>query len=206
VERHEPVARRIVVNSGPEPLGRKGWQELQGPDPFVWARNANLGIAAAGAADVLLVNDDVQLLSETTSTLARICWEHPEIGVLSPQIYGGINNPQAKAECRIYGEWARSASPLLPFVCVFLPRYALDLVGPLDESFTGYGGDDEDWCLRARDAGLTLGITPLVKARHGFGGREYSSSFFRTMSVAERETSLRWSRDQVVRRRQLRAS
>lgn len=197
VERHEPLSRRIVVTSGPVAIGRRGWAEVAGVEPFVWARNANLGIAAAGSADVLLVNDDVRLLAATTKTLAEICEANAAIGVLSPQVFGGINNMQAMAANKIYAEWCLSHSPLLPFVCVFLPRRVLDTVGPFDESFTGYGGDDEDYCLRVRAAGFQLGITPRVKVRHGFGRHQYSSSFFRTMTPAERAASLGQSRERV---------
>jgi GT2 family glycosyltransferase len=73
----------------------------------------------------------------------------------------------------------------------------LDAVGLLDESFTGYGGDDEDWCLRALAKGFKLGITGKVKVKHGFGDRKYSSSFYRVMTAQQRDASLTRMRRQV---------
>ena len=53
----------------------------------------------------------------------------------------------------------------LSFVCVYLMRAILEVVGPLDERFTGsidgemvYGGEDDDYCYRVRQLGLNLGV------------------------------------------------
>ncbi len=211
IDRHEnTTARRIVITSGgaenglqvygSRPLRHFGtpWERCAGPEPFCFARNANLGIAAAGRDDVLLTNDDVQFTSPMLDILSRICEENPSIGLLSPQIIGdGINNMLAQASTNL-GDAAWLESPAyVPFVCVYLPRRALDIVGPLDESFTGYGGDDEDWSARAQKAGFKLAVTPLAKVVHGFGDRHYSSSFLRVMTTEERERSCQQSMAKV---------
>jgi GT2 family glycosyltransferase len=122
--------------------------------------------------------------------MENICCQHPEIGVLSPQILGdGINNELARASTTLHGDWVESPA-YIPFVCVYLPRRALDAVGPLDESLTGYNCDDVDWCVRAQRLGFKLAVTPLAKVIHGFGGLTYSSSFLRVMTEAERNRSV----------------
>jgi len=196
---HLEHTRRIVVTSGEVKIDHEsGWEVIEGIEPFIYARNANLGIQIAGRDDVLLVNDDVQIQSPIIDTLRQISHDYPNIGVLSPQIIGdGINNLQAMARFPLRQTLTLSSSPLLPFVWVYLPRRILDAVGLLDESFTGYGGDDEDWCLRALAKGFKLGITGKVKVKHGFGDRKYSSSFYRVMTAQQRDASLTRMRRQV---------
>lgn len=179
---------KIAVLSGPDrpEFDARGFNWVWGQEPFVWAGSTNLGIKCARDCDVLLSNDDVQLMGRTVGTLQAICEANPSIGVLAPQVIGdGINNRLAMASTPIHTEWAESKE-YIPFVCVYLPRRVIDAVGPFDESFTGYGGDDMDYCLRVQKAGFKLAVTPRVKVKHGFGDRKYSSSFLRVMSAEER--------------------
>ena len=54
----------------------------------------------------------------------------------------------------------------LCFVCVYLPRSTLERIGPLDERFTGYGFEDDDYSDRIRDAGLRLAICDACIVDH----------------------------------------
>ncbi len=163
---------------------------IVGPEPFSFPRNANIGIRAAGRADVFLVNDDVQFLEAgSVGKLARIAHEHPEVGVLSPVFEGRVGNPLQEA-----ATWRNRTTidpgvtliknPIvterrLCFTGVYIRRAVLDLVGELDEQFDGYGRDDDDYCRRVRNAGLKLAVTPEVVMRHGFGAEQHSASFKR---------------------------
>jgi GT2 family glycosyltransferase len=40
------------------------------------------------------------------------------------------------------------------------------MVGPFDESFPGYGYEDTDYCIRARRAGLSCGVSDVI-VEHG---------------------------------------
>ncbi len=161
---------------------------IVGPEPFSFPRNANIGIRAAGRADVFLVNDDVQFLEAgSVGKLARIAHEHPEVGVLSPQFEGRVGNPLQ--ELNSNGSRRRAIAWHSPdvwvtdqrlcFTGVYIRRAVLDLVGELDEQFDGYGRDDDDYCRRVRNAGLKLAVTPDVVMRHGFGAEQHSASFKR---------------------------
>ena len=87
------------------------------------------------------------------------------------------------------GNWMQSArypltgmtisSMRLVFACVYLKRTVLDAVGPLDERFTAYGGEDDDYSLRIQKAGYSLAVTPEVQVRHGFGKGVGTSSYGR---------------------------
>jgi hypothetical protein len=187
VERHEPASRRIVVTSGGITIARPGWEEIQGVEPFVFARNLNAGITAAGTDDVLCVNDDVELLGAVLEQLARVAYA-TGAAVVSPQIVGnGINNPLAWASHPLSSEWVTTPA-YIPFVCVFLRRSALDSLGLLSEEFMGYGGDDVEFGLRAQRRGWPLVIS-RCRVKHGHGSRKYSSSFLRVIGDDERNRS-----------------
>ena len=146
---------------------RPKWAVITGVSPFCFAANANLGIQAVPEHDVLLTNDDVTFLDpETVWTLQHIAYNHPEVGILSPTIYGGVGN-QLQIHHEIPEEVVYSEQRLA-FVCVFLRREILDEIGPLDERFTGYGGEDTDYNLRAQILGYKLGVTSRVRIAHGY--------------------------------------
>lgn len=187
VERYEPTVRRIVVTSGGIRIGRPGWEEIPGIDPFVFARNLNLGIVAAGTDDALCVNDDVQLVGPVIEQLSSAAYT-ATTAVVSPQIVGdGINNQLAQASRALSVDWWLTPA-YIPFVCVLLRRAALDSLGLLHEGFSGYGGEDVEFCMRAIREGWALAVSKC-RVKHGFGDRTYSSSFLRVMTDAERNRS-----------------
>jgi len=191
VERHEPGARKIVVTSGGCEIMRPGWEVIPGVEPFVFARNMNLGIAAAGDADVLAVNDDVVFMRPIISDLSHAAYE-TNAAIVSPQIMGdGINNHKAQSSHPLQKPW-ESSKEYIPFVCVYLRRTALNAVGPLDESFRGYGGEDVEFGLRCQKYGWPMIVSDCY-VRHGHGEHTHSSSFLRVMSNDQRNAEARAS-------------
>lgn len=188
--RFEPLRRKIVVTSGgcqinPRWVVEDGWEVIEGQEPFVFGRNANAGIRAAGTDDVLLVNDDVQLLCPLIDDLAA-----GAAHLISPQVFGGINHVLGHAATDLVVPTKHTTIPI-PFVCVLLRREVLDRIGLIDEGFTGYGGDDLEFCDRlARDGSLSMGFRSGCAVRHGFGDAQYSSSFLRIMNERQRHESM----------------
>lgn len=171
-----------------------GWRVLAGADPFAFARNANIGIAAAGHSDVVLVNDDVTgLTPEGILELQRIAYRYPDVGILASSVTGEIGN-RVQPPDGTNRELVVSQQRLC-FVCVYLRRQVLRHLGLLDERFTGYGGDDCEHCLRAQEAGYKLGITRRVVVHHAG-----SSSFRRVMPEEERLRQMR-EMDVLVRQK-----
>lgn len=124
--------------------------------PFVFARNINLGIHAAGLADVVALNDDTRLLTTRGFTQLSAQLRHrPDIGVCSVGIQGYVCNPRQRATP---SPAFRYESDRLAFVGVYIPRTTIDRVGLLDERFVGYGFEDFDYCRRVQDAGLRLAM------------------------------------------------
>ena len=99
VDYHEYDAGKVVVTSGRADVNPAGWQVMEGVEPFIFARNVNLAFRAIRAErDILLANDDCELTMPVIETLRRICRDQPAIGLLLPQIDGGVANPAQRSE------------------------------------------------------------------------------------------------------------
>lgn len=179
----------------PEPLEPEALREctwIRGESPFVFARNINLGIAAAGDDDVILLNDDTCLRTPFGfSYLASVAKEKPQYGIISAGITAAVGNEEQLAQpgSRLRG----TTHHTLVFVCVYIRRAVLDHLQMkqaiidqdrnrwLDERFEAYGYDDDDMCERVRQAGLKLGIFDGCAVEHGvlestYRGRGSASS------------------------------
>ena len=151
------MCRIIVVDDGVDWSGYDVFHTDNRPGikPFVFARNINIGICAAGTDDVILLNDDALLKTPMGfSHLARLAKEHNYFGILAPAC-DTVGNPN---QFRSWQPNVRNEPRMVCFVCVYIPRSTINSVGLLDERFIGYGLDDDDYCLRVRRAGLKIGI------------------------------------------------
>jgi glycosyltransferase involved in cell wall biosynthesis/GT2 family glycosyltransferase len=152
----------IVVDDGvqrPHPAV----QMISGTKPFVFARNVNLGLRAAGAADAVVLNDDTTLETvEGLSDLVAEARRHPEYGVVCPALTRAFIPEQMKQ-----GGGLREIVPRAAFVGVYIPSTTRRKLGLLDERFTGYGWDDDDYCRRVREAGLKVGVYDGCVLDHG---------------------------------------
>lgn len=168
VQRHEPELPRdryIVVDDSdrqPSEIARLcemiGWTWAQGRKPFVYARAANQGIAAAlwrhDCAGVMLIGDDTIL--ETPhgySLLAETAAAHPEYGVIASTTNYAGNRAQFPQ-----GKGLRDELRMVCYISVFISREAIEKAGLLDESLVGYGRDDDAHCREIRGAGFKIGI------------------------------------------------
>lgn len=158
IQQHDPECRIAVVddglNQGYGPVPGTTVQIVPGAKPFIFARNANIGIYETEEDDVILLNDDALLQTPGGFTvLQKVVEENPNFGLIASTCnnVGNINQHPRNVGLR---EDAR----MVCFVCVYIPRRTIETVGLLDERFTGYGCDDDDYCLRVRKAGLKIGI------------------------------------------------
>lgn len=173
VRKHEPAARVIVIDDGLEfddpdiwARGRLAATFLPGVKPFIFARNVNLGIAAAGDDDVVLLNDDALLQTPGGfAKMAEFAAAHEDCGAVVPatNITGQpLQWPQHATEEGY--RWCQS----VPYVCVYIPRRTLNAVGLLDERYClDYGCEDADHLEAMRRAGLKAAILYSVYVDHG---------------------------------------
>ncbi len=162
---------------------------IEGQKPFIFARNVNLGIQAAlcrkidmsipsdpdpvyihaltlgdqSVKGVVILNDDAILQTPGGfSLLAKTAEEHPEFGVIAAT----CNNVGNKNQWRMSIGF-RDEPRMVCFVAVLIPRRTIETVGLLDERFTSYGCEDDDYSLRVRKAGLKIGIHDGCYVDHG---------------------------------------
>lgn len=163
------TCRIIVIDDGlPNYNHGIGAYVVPGHKPFVYARNINLGLYAAGKDDVILLNDDALL--KTPLGFTRM-WEQAkkrqEYGVIASAC-NNVGNPLQNLWPELAeSDSVRDEARTLCFTCVLIPRAVIDNVGLLDERFVDYGMDDDDYCLRVRNAGLKLGIFDGCFCDHG---------------------------------------
>jgi len=154
------------------------WQK--GVKPFIFSRNVNIGIRAAGSDDVILLNDDALLKTRGGFTaMQRIADAHPEFGVIACTCHNVGNRRQWPQKVGL-----REEPRMVCFVCVLIPRRTIEAVGLLDERFVGYGCDDDDYCLRVSRAGLKIGIfdgcyVDHASLRSAFRGTSLSAGNYR---------------------------
>jgi GT2 family glycosyltransferase len=153
----DPDVSVLVIDDG---LESPPFFAIPGKRPFCFARNVNIGIlAAGGAADVILLNDDAMLVSPRGFTLMQgAAAANPEFGIISAAVVGPSNSPEhSPRRDGLFG--VRTAKGFtIPFVCVLIPRRTIESIGLLEERFTCYGGDDDDYCYRVRSAGHRIGV------------------------------------------------
>jgi hypothetical protein len=171
-----PYSDKVLVRDGHDIIDPSGWTTIQGPEgPFIYSRNVNLGINQTKDS-VLLVNDDVRFVSPCTiEAMEKVLITHPDIGILSPKIDGGVGNADQSGVT----ESVRYTRQRIAFVCVLIRRAVIAQIGLLDENFSGYGEEDTDFCRRAVVAGWKMACTADAIVKHGHGKEKWSSSYQR---------------------------
>jgi hypothetical protein len=139
-------------------------ETVNGDRPFIFARNANIGIRAAGEDDVILLNDDALLKTPMGFSGLRECFESPTPWGIMAATCNNVGNANQWPRP---GKERREEDRMVCFVAVYIPRSTINAVGLLDERFVGYGLDDDDYCLRVRNAGLKIGIFDGCYVDHG---------------------------------------
>ncbi len=163
---------KVFVQDGRLITNTEGWLVKYGPKKFSMAGNANLGWKAVDpTSDILYLGDDVRFKQEgTVEELCKLAYSDPAIGMLSPRICGGADNPlqtdPPTDKNIVYSD------RYLALVCTYIKREVIEKVGYLDEeTFKGYGSDDVDYSRRVMEAGYRLAVAPNVEVQHGINHR-----------------------------------
>lgn len=170
------------------------FEVILNPDDLGYSPAANQGIRKSSASNVLLLNPDTVITSQTLSNLLRVAARYPKLGVLGVRILNSDGSPQSSVseiptlrnqlELRLglhksagYHRLIGRAMPakfdyskeaLVPQIkgaVAFITQGALARVGLWDDGFFLWF-EDTDFCKRVRDAGLEVRYTPEVTVYH----------------------------------------
>jgi len=166
-----------------------------------WAGGNNAGLALArseGADGVLLLNNDTALEPDALVRLLEAVDAHSEGGLFGPTIlsWDGTKIWSAGGDFWPFLGWgahrglgrrwdpgARArgdveACGYLTGAALYVTRACLERVGMLDDGYYLYG-EDADYCLRARAAGLPCLYVPRAVVRHRVSGSSGAASPFK---------------------------
>lgn len=137
-----------------------------GIKPFIFARNINIGLKAASVLHepegFILLNDDALVKTPGGLTaLGREADARTGYGIIAA-VTNSAGNPNQYST----GSGFRDEPKMVCFVCVLITAACLERVGALDETFTAYGWEDNDFCRRARAEGFRIGISEQCFVDH----------------------------------------
>lgn len=196
-----PQSRIIVVDdddTGEIAVCYHNATVLPGVKPFVFARNANIGIRYAfdqqGVDAVVLLNDDA-MLSRRRGFGAMVSAQRfaPDYGLVA----SSCNNVGNRNQEPRGASFIRYEPKILCFVCVLIPRRTWDTVGALDEQYCiDYGCEDGDYSYRTRREGYKLGIFDGCFVDHAALKSTYRAngpvSFQRNAALFEQKFGVRY--------------
>lgn len=136
-----------------------------------YAGGNNDGINLAQGKYIVLLNNDTLVPSGWLDRLLRLLDDYPDIGLVGP-VTNSAGNEQRIELCglnesnyeeisngyisRQEGVWFTTEK--LGFFCVAMRRTLIDEIGLLDEAFGIGMFEDDDYCIRAKQAGFALAV------------------------------------------------
>ncbi|MEK6328731.1 MAG: glycosyltransferase, partial [Actinomycetota bacterium] len=149
--------------------------------PHGYTRAANAGLGASTADYAVLLNSDTEVTAEWLRTLVETAESDPSLGIVGP--LGNAATYQSVPEISRDGKWWNNPMPdwltpegvglavrttegppaplagVLNGFCLCIKRSVIDRIGTFDEEHFGDGyGEENDYCLRATEAGFRLAI------------------------------------------------
>lgn len=193
------------------PTNLNAWRAEDPDRRKVILNNQNLGFGPAvnqglkhALGDYLVVlNNDTIVSPGWLRGMRRHFEVNPKLGVLCPvtnnigneaQVALKGNNPSEILESARHYNLGRSGQ-LLPlsiaaFFCVMIPRRVYEAVGGLDEQFVPGFFEDDDYCMRVKQAGLSVACAEDVFVYHELSASFDKLSSERRQAVFEKNKAL----------------
>ena len=162
-----------------------------------FSRGTNIGLAAARAEWLMLLNPDTELLEDAADRLLGYLRSHPGVGIVGPRTLNPDGSDQSTRrrfptfQTAVFeSTWLQPYAPrglldrytvrdaaddaTVPVdwvqgSCLLARRAVYDQIGGLDEGFVMYS-EEMDWCRRARDAGWGVVYVGDARITH-YGGQ-----------------------------------
>jgi GT2 family glycosyltransferase len=148
-----------------------------------FAGGNNDGIRIASGDYIILLNSDTLVTANWIEGLLEPLSKNPSVGLVGPVSNSVGNEQQIFTEGKTPEEklaeglsWTRKSrggiieTEMLGFFCVAMRRDVLEKVGMLDEDFGPGYFEDDDYCIRIKDAGFRMVFVEDVFVYHRGGG------------------------------------
>jgi GT2 family glycosyltransferase len=161
------------------------WTRVRNERNLGFVATANLGMTLAGNQDVVLLNGDTQVTTGWLQALEHCARSDPSIASATPLTNNGEiasipdfcqanpwpDDPERWATaCRESGAAQYPDVPTAVGFCMFMRRDAINEIGLFDEAAFGRGyGEENDWCMRAIEAGWRHVICDAAYVAHEGG-------------------------------------
>mgnify|MGYP001601357051 CR=1 FL=1 len=183
-----------------------------------YSKGCNQGIKLSQGDNILLLNNDVVVTKHWLSNLERCLFSAKNIGVVGPlnnypSYYQNIGvSYTSMEEMQLFVEkfnisdekkWEERLK-LIGF-CMLIKREVIEKVGLLDEFFTPINFEDDDYCLRIREAGYRVMLCKDTFVHH-FGSAtqkeniyEYDKIFKTNKKKFEDKWKIDWLNSMYIR-------
>ena len=145
-----PRKNIVVVNDGAREKAEAelpGITWLEGEKPFIFSRNANIGMRYA-QDDILLLNDDTTLETQDGFTSMDAVARKQQLGLVSCALIGDRIREDIHPKLGKVRGLRPTNTKIIAFVATYIPKNTQDIVGEFDERYVKYGWEDNDYCLR----------------------------------------------------------
>jgi GT2 family glycosyltransferase len=184
---------------------------------------ANVGLRQTTAGHVVLLNSDTIVTPGWLAGLRECLHSSPEIGIVGPlsnaasyQSIPAIRSPSGDWSLNpVPASWSVDQIvalvhqvsprrfprlPVLNGFCLMIARQVIDAIGLFDDDAFPLGfGEENDYCLRARDAGFALAVADHIYVFHA-KSRSFGNDRRAALSVTARQTLERKHGAERVRR------
>ena len=132
----------------------------------------NRGMRASRAPYVCLLNNDLLFTSGWLSQMLDVARAHPQLGILNPTSSTFGNHPPRGMSLEAYAAFLRAKRGLYVEVgmcigfCLLIPRAVIERVGVLTEEVERIFFEDEDYCMRAKEAGFQCAVVKSAYVFH----------------------------------------
>src|SRR5690606_34644463 len=148
-----------------------------------YTANVNLGCELGGDDDVVLLNSDTVVGPHWLRNLKQVAYQHDRVGTVTAvsDNAGAVSVPEAgtdrrpgglgvDAAARVVADTAIQATVEVPTgngFCLYIRRSLLREIGAFDvEAFPRGYGEENDFCMRAMDAGWANLVAAGVYVAH----------------------------------------
>jgi GT2 family glycosyltransferase len=167
----------VVIDNGSDPPWAGPEKIIRNPINFGFPRAVNQGVEAAAGEVIVVLNNDTLVTPHWLDYLGKHLKKFDIVGPCTNAISGpqqvSIESYSGRKDLNLFAEvyHKKNDGKILPwhrlvFFCVAIKKEVFDKIGLLDEQFSPGNFEDDDFCLRAIEAGFRLGIAEDVFIYH----------------------------------------